>query len=215
MAQKKPHECRLYLISPPQIDKTEEFAKTLTAALSGGDVASFQLRLKDVSDEHIIEVAEVLLPICHANDVAFIVNDRADLAAQLGADGVHLGQSDGDIKEARTILGHDAAIGVTCHGSRHLAFEAGDQGADYIAFGAFFPTSTKETLHVADIETLEWWSDIAELPCVAVGGITIENCSPLIEAKADFIAVCSAVWDNADGPSIAVKLFNEKLNQRE
>ncbi len=207
--------CRLYLISPPQIDEPQEFAKTLGSAFKGGDVASFQLRLKDTTDEHICEVAESLMPICHDNDVAFILNDHAELAAKLGADGVHLGQSDGDIKEARSILGHDAVIGVTCHNSRHLAFDAGDKGADYVAFGAFYPTNTKEVSHVAEVDILTWWSDLAEIPCVAIGGITVENCAPLIEAGADFIAVSSAVWDNDAGAEAAVKQFNEKLASQE
>jgi len=211
--QKTLPDCRLYLISPPVIDDPEGFVAPLSQALSGGDVASFQLRLKEASEAEVIKTAEMLKPVCHSFDVAFIINDSPEIAAKVGADGVHLGQSDSDIKAAREIVGHDVVIGVSCHNSRHLAFEAGDNGADYVAFGAFYPTKTKETAHVAELETLVWWSDIAEIPCVAIGGITVENCTPVIDAGADFIAVCTGVWDYADGPFEAVKQFNEKLNQ--
>ena len=203
--------CRLYLISPDKIDDIEGFSHKLIEALNGGDVASFQLRLKDASDEHIIKVAKALMPICHSFEVAFIINDHADIAAKVGADGVHLGQEDGSIKEARELVGHDAVIGVTCHNSRHLAFEAGDNGADYVAFGAFYPSDTKQTPLMAEPEILTWWTDLSELPCVAIGGINVENCKPLIKAGTDFIATCSAVWDNAEGPKQAVAQFNKIL----
>ena len=204
-------ECRLYLISPQEIDDIEGFSLKLIDALQGGDVASFQLRLKDTSDEHIMEVAKELMPICHSMDVAFILNDRADLAAELKADGVHLGQDDGSIKDARELVGRDAVIGVTCHNSRHFGFQAGDQGADYVGFGAFFPSQTKEALRIAEPDILTWWAELTELPCVAIGGITVENCLPIIEAGPDFIAVSSAVWNNAKGPKEAVAQFNEKI----
>lgn len=199
---------RLYLISPPSFEE-QEFYDAFAAALKGGDVASLQLRLKDKSDEEIISAAEKLKPLCHAHDVALIINDRPDIARTVGADGVHLGQKDMNIEEAREIVGKDQIIGMTCHNSRHMAMTAGEQGADYVAFGAFFPSSTKETFHVAEKDLLIWWAEIFEVPCVAIGGITLENAPELIAAKADFIAVSHAVWNYKDGPKAAVERFNE------
>lgn len=195
--------CQLYLISPQQFD-LEMHAGALEAALStGGPVAAYQLRLKDVGDEEILRAAGRLMPICAAHDVAFLINDRADLAKVAGADGVHLGQGDGDPAAVRKLLGRDAQIGVTCHDSRHLAMEAGEKGADYVAFGAFFPTSTKETRHRPSPEILRWWTTVSPIPCVAIGGITAANCALLVAAGADFLAVSAAIW-NAD-PQSAVR----------
>lgn len=203
--------CRLYLISPPVIDDSAAFARRLDDALSAGDVACFQLRLKGAEDAHILAVADVLKPVCLRRDVAFLINDRADLAKEAGADGVHLGQNDGSVDEARKLLGPDASIGVTCHASTHLAYEAGDAGADYVAFGAFYETRTKETEHKPDLEILTAWDESTELPCVAIGGITPDNCADLARAGAHFVAVSSAVWDDPKGPSHAVKAFNAAL----
>ncbi len=202
--------CRLYLISPERFELAG-FAADLEAALKAGDVASFQLRMKNQPDEVIVEAAEKLIPICNKHDVAFILNDRADLAKKVGADGVHLGQSDGTVKETRENLGRGMVIGVTCHNSKHLAFEAGEAGADYVAFGAFFPTRTKATAYKAEPGLIRAWVDIAEIPCVAIGGITPENAGPIIEAGVHFLAVSSAVWDHKAGPAAAVKAFNKIL----
>ncbi len=199
--------CRLYLITPPKFEP-RAFADDLKRALGGGDVASLQLRLKDASDDEIKHAAEILMPIAQGADVAFIVNDRPDLARAIGADGVHIGQEDASYAEARALLGKDAIIGVTCHDSRHLAIEAAEAGADYVAFGAFYPTATKEAKTRCEIETLQWWSQMMVVPCVAIGGITVANAKPLIEAGADFIAVSSGVWDYEQGPGAAVKAFN-------
>ncbi len=207
---KSSENCRLYLISPAKIE-IDHFASALEAALGAGDVASFQLRLKDEPDKVILEAARKLIPICQKFGVAFILNDRADLAKDAGADGVHLGQTDGSVRNAREILGLDAVIGVTCHNSRHLAFEAGEAGADYVAFGAFFPTQTKATPYIADLDIISGWVDITEIPCVAIGGITPENAKPIAQAGAHFLAVSSAVWDHKDGPAAAVKAFNKIL----
>lgn len=198
---------RLYLITPPKFE-TRVFAEALKRALGAGDVASLQLRLKDVSDDEIRHAAEALIPITRAADVAFILNDRPDLAAELGADGVHVGQSDASYAQARAIVGKDSAVGVTCHDSRHFAMEAAEAGADYVAFGAFYPTQTKDTTTQAGIELLQWWSELMVVPCVAIGGITVENAKPLIAAGADFIAVSSGVWNYAKGPAAAVQAFN-------
>ena len=199
--------CRLYLISPPLLEP-RAFSETLRRALSGGDVASFQLRLKDVSDDDVMRAGDLLLPIAQRANVAFIVNDRPDLAYKLSADGVHVGQEDATYADARALLGPNRIIGVTCHDSRHLAVEAADAGADYVAFGAFYPTATKEPKTRADPDVLKWWSETMVVPCVAIGGITVENAWPLIEAGADFLAVSSGVWDHPEGPAAAAKAFN-------
>ena len=199
--------CRLYLITPPKLE-AKAFADTLKRTLDAGDVASLQLRLKDVSDDEIRRAAEILMPIAQKRDVAFILNDRPDLAAQLRCDGVHVGQEDASYAEARAAVGRGAIVGVTCHDSRHLAMEAAEAGADYVAFGAFFPTATKEAKTRADIETLRWWAQMMVVPCVAIGGITVENAAPLVEAGADFLAVSSGVWDFPAGPAAAVQAFN-------
>jgi thiamine-phosphate pyrophosphorylase len=198
---------RLYLITPPAL-APGAFAEELKRALDAGDVASLQLRLKNVSDDAIARAVETLMPIAQKHDVAFLLNDRPDLAARLGCDGVHVGQQDATYAEARAAMGPSRIVGVTCHGSRDLAFEAGEAGADYVAFGAFYPTTTKEVSFTADLELLEWWAETMTVPVVAIGGITVENASPLIEAGADFLAVCSAVWDFPAGPAAAVKAFN-------
>ena len=179
--------------------------------MDAGDVACLQLRLKDAPDNEILRAAETLAPICVRHEVAFIVNDRPDLAKKIGADGVHVGQEDASYQDARLILGPDRIVGVTCHNSRHLAIEAAEAGADYVAFGAFFPTSTKEAKSKAEPEILRWWSDIMTVPCVAIGGITVENCAPLVEAGADFLAVISGVWNYPKGPAQAVKDFNAAM----
>lgn len=201
--------CKLYLISPPTIDAG--FADKLVAALEGGPVAAFQLRLKGIDDHAIFALAEPLQRICAERDVAFIINDSIGLAKRLGADGVHLGQEDGDPREARRVLGPKVQIGVTCHDSRHLAMEAGEAGADYVAFGAFYPTTTKETAHRPDPSILGWWTTLFELPCVAIGGITPKNAAPLVEARADFLAVSSAVWNHPEGPAVGVAAFGAVL----
>jgi thiamine-phosphate pyrophosphorylase len=201
--------CRLYLISP--LDVGGAFPDRLADALGAGPVAAFQFRVKGLDQHEAARLAEPLQRLCAERDVAFIVNDSISLAKRLGADGVHLGQADGDPREARSALGPQAQIGVTCHDSRHLAMEAGEAGADYVAFGAFFPTTTKEVRHRPDPSILSWWSTLFELPCVAIGGITPENGRVLVGAGADFLAVCSAVWGHRDGPAAAVRAFQEIL----
>jgi thiamine-phosphate pyrophosphorylase len=198
--------CRLYLISPPKLSAVN-FLGPLKEALAGGDVASFQLRLKDVSDDEIRRATDTLRPVVQAAGAAFILNDRPDLAAELGCDGVHVGQEDAPYAQARAAL-PKGIVGVTCHDSRHLAMEAGEAGADYVAFGAFFPTQTKEPKTSADIDLLKWWSETMVVPVVAIGGITVANAPALVEAGADFLAVAAGVWEHADGPRAAVAQFN-------
>ena len=201
--------CQLYLISPLELGGS--FPAQLEAALSAGPVAAFQFRMKDVDQHEAAALAVPLQAICAAYDVAFIVNDSVALAKRLNADGVHLGQSDGDIADARAELGKAFQIGVTCHNSRHLAMEAAEAGADYVAFGAFYPTITKDVEHSAELDTVEKWSRVMEIPCVAIGGITPENAKPIIDAGADFIAISSAVWNHPQGAAEAIKAFNMVL----
>ncbi|MBE87906.1 MAG: thiamine phosphate synthase [Rhodospirillaceae bacterium] len=207
------NSCRLYLITPPQIE-IATFSDALKVALDGGDVACLQLRLKDVPDEHIRSATEVLMPIAHQYNVAFLINDRADLAAELGCDGVHIGQEDTPYAEARDLLGDDAVIGVTCKRSRHLAVEAADLGADYVAFGGFFHSSTKvsEKTERANPEILSWWTETTNVPCVAIGGITPENCRQLVEAGAGMLCVIAAIWSCPQGPGAAVRNFNKVMS---
>ena len=199
---------RLYLITPPKIDPNT-FREAFIAALDGGDIGAAQLRLKDVEDDGIKRACEALLPIATSYGVTFLMNDRPDLALEMGCDGVHIGQDDGTYKQAREIVGPNSIIGVTCHDSRHLSMEAAEKGADYVAFGAFFPTTTKQAKFTADPEIIEWWHDIMLPPCVAIGGITLKNCRPLAEAGADMLAVVSGVWDHPKGPTGAVQEFNK------
>ena len=206
-----PPACRLYLITPPVIDDPSAFAATLGDALDGGDVACLQVRLKDVDDSHIEAVVKALAPVAMAADVAVILNDRPDLASKLGCDGVHVGQSDASYAEARKWMGQDRIVGVTCHDSRHLAMEASEAGADYVAFGAFFDTDTKDASTRADPEILTIWQETMQTPCVAIGGITVERAADLAHAGADFIAVSAGVWRHPDGPRAAVAAFNAAL----
>lgn len=199
--------CQLYLISPLEV--AGDFPDRLDRALAAGPVAAFQFRVKGLEQHEAAALAAPLQEICAARDVAFIVNDSVALAKRLKADGVHLGQHDGSVREAREELGREIQIGVTCHASRHLGMEAGEAGADYVAFGAFFPSSTKATDHVADLELLGFWTNLFEIPCVAIGGITPANCAPLIGAGADFLAVSGAVWNGDEAANI--RAFHDVL----
>lgn len=199
---------QLYLISPQEVGGA--FPDRLKAALAAAHVAAFQLRVKDVESHELARLAEPLQRICADHETAFIVNDSMSLAKRLGADGVHLGQKDGDIREARDLLGPTAQIGKTCHDSRHFAMEAGEAGADYVAFGAFYETTTKPSNYRPEPGILSWWSSLFEIPCVAIGGITPDNAQPLLDAGADFISVCQAVWGQED-PGAAVKRFQQVM----
>ncbi len=203
--------CRLYLITPPRF-RLDAFAPLLESALDGGDVACVQLRMKDASDDAVRRAAERLLPVCHGRDVPLLINDRPDLAAETGADGVHIGADDAAYDEARTALGVKATIGVSCYDSRHRAMEAAAAGADYVAFGAFFPTETKTPRAKAEPALLKWWHTLMVVPCVAIGGITAENCAPLVKNGADFLAVIGGVWQHGDGPAAAVRAINAAIS---
>jgi thiamine-phosphate pyrophosphorylase len=203
--------CRLYLITPPRLDDLAAFGHVLAHALDAGDVAALQIRLKDMPDEIVAAAVDVLMPIAQARGVAVILNDRPDLAAQLGCDGVHIGQDDMPLAQARRIVGPDRMIGVTCHDSLHLAMEAAEGGADYVAFGAFFPTTTKDAPTRADPELLTGWQQDMLIPCVAIGGITVATAAGIAAAGADFIAVSAGVWSHGEGPAAAVAAFNAEI----
>ena len=205
--------CQLYLITPPVIDDLEAFAARLEAALDAGPVAALQIRIKPASDEAITAAVRRLAPIAQSRGVAVILNDRPDLASALGCDGVHVGQGDASVASARRIMGKSAMIGATCHDSRHLGMEAAEQGADYVAFGAFYPTSTKETVHRPDLDVLTIWHETMEVPSVAIGGITVDNAAPLVAAGADFLAVSAGVWAHPAGPVEAVRRFSQLLSE--
>lgn len=209
---------RLYLITPPEVADIEAFARDLDAAMAAGDIACLQVRLKDrtgvaAPDAHIRALTRRILKPAQDRGIAVLINDRPDLAAELRADGVHIGQSDASYADARRMVGPSAIVGVTCHASRDLALEAGEAGADYVAFGAFYPTDTKDPSARADFDLLTWWQEMVELPCVAIGGITPENARPLVEAGADFIAVSAGVWRHPAGPAAAVASFNRLFDQ--
>jgi len=213
-----PRRCRLYLITPPEIADIAAFARELDQALDGGDVASLQIRLKSrdgvpAPDGHILELGRHIVRRAQERGVAVLVNDRPDLAVELGADGVHIGQQDMPYARARKLVGEGAIVGVTCHDSRHLAMEAGEAGADYVAFGAFHPTETKDPAAKAEPELLTWWQEMMELPCVAIGGITPDNARPLVQAGADFLAVSAGVWRHGKGPAEAVRGFNALFDE--
>jgi thiamine-phosphate pyrophosphorylase len=204
--------CRLYLITPPVLPSN--FSVLLASALDTGDVAAVQLRLKDVPDDALLKIIDQLRPVVQSRGVAFLLNDRPDLAVKAGCDGAHVGQTDMKAPAARKIL-KDLTLGVTCHGSRHLAMQAGEDGADYVAFGAFYPTTTKEPPAMAELETLEWWAKMMELPCVAIGGITAANCAPLVKAGADFLAVVGAVWNHPESPAAGVREMVKAIEEAE
>jgi thiamine-phosphate pyrophosphorylase len=202
--------CRTYLITPPMLDP-EPFADLLAATLDAGDVAAVQLRLKDVDDDTWRRAIDALRPVTQSREVAFLLNDRADLVRATGCDGAHVGQDDMPAKQARALMGPDATLGVTCKGSRDLAMQAGEDSADYVAFGAFFPSGTKEVTRFIEPEILTWWSELMELPCCAIGGITPDNCGSLVRAGADFLAVVGCIWNHPDGPAAGVRSFNKAI----
>jgi thiamine-phosphate pyrophosphorylase len=209
MPMPEPPGCRLYLITPPALDPAA-FRSQLAAALDAGDVAAVQLRLKDADEAAWHAAIAALRPVAQSRGVAFLLNDRAELVRETGCDGVHVGQTDTPARQARALIG-DATLGVTCHASRDLAMAAGEDGADYVAFGAFFPSTSKDVTKLADPDILTWWSELMELPCCAIGGITPENCATLVQAGADFLAVIAAVWNHPDGPAAGVRAMNAAI----
>jgi thiamine-phosphate pyrophosphorylase len=201
-------DCSIYLLTPPALPA--DFATLLAQALDAGGVSALQLRLKDADDDAILRAIDVVRPIALSRNVALILNDRPDLAVQAACDGAHVGMDDMEPAAARKILG-DLQLGVSCYDSRDRALNAGECGADYVAFGAFFPSATKTTAITADVDLLQWWAEIMELPVVAIGGITAENCAPLVRAGANFLAVTAAVWSHQGGPAAGIRALNAAI----
>jgi len=201
---------QIYLISPPKVDPVN-FCSSLEEVLKSGVISCFQLRLKDNDDKTIINISKKILPICKKYNIPFILNDRLDLVKTCNADGVHLGEDDGSIKKARKLLGYNSIIGASCYNSKHLAMEAAENGANYVAFGAFFETNTKDPKARAQIKIIKDWLFISNIPCVAIGGITPLNCKELIEVGVDHMAVISSIWDSKKDPIEVVKDFKNLL----
>lgn len=191
---------RIYLITPPALD-LESFIPLFKGVLDAADIACVQLRLKNAADDDWKRAIDTLMPLAHQRDIAFILNDRADLAATRKCDGVHIGHEDTPYEKARKLLGPDKIIGVSCYASRDRAMFAAEQGADYVAFGSVFPSATKEMARPVPLSVLKDWTDMTTAPCVAIGGITAHNCGPLVEMGVDFLAVISAIWDAPQGPA--------------
>jgi thiamine-phosphate pyrophosphorylase len=206
-------DCQIYLLTPPRIDDLDAFAAVFEAAIAAAPVACLQIRLKDTPEDQIEEIARRLAPIAHVQDTLILINDNVELATKCGADGVHLGQTDMKINLAKELISDDAIIGVTCHNSKDLAFQAGSAGADYVAFGSFFKSETKPDASPADLELLTWWNETMAIPCVAIGGITTDNAQTVIAAGANYIAVSSGVWNHKDGPAEAVKQLSALCSQ--
>ena len=202
--------CRLYIITPEKFDLSR-FPDLLAQALDGGDCAAVQLRIKNETDDTWKCCIDALRPVTQSRGVAFLLNDRADLVAATGCDGAHVGQEDMAAKQARAIMGPDLMLGVTCKSSRDLAMQAGEDGADYVAFGAFYPSGSKQVTNLADPDILRWWSEMMELPSCAIGGITADNLAPLVQAGADFLAIIGGVWNHPDGPAGGVRAINAAI----
>lgn len=200
----------LYLLTPAKID-LETFPALLADVLNTGAVDCVQLRLKDIDDNGVVAAVKKLLPICSERDIPLILNDRPDLAHKTGCDGVHIGEDDGSYDEARKIMGEEHIVGVSCYDSRHRAMELGEKGADYVAFGAFFPTKTKDPRTWVESEIIEIWTTFTTVPCVAIGGINADNLAPLVQAGADFVAISGAVWDHPDGPVAGAKAIRAAI----
>ena len=206
-------QCQIYLLTPPVIEDVDAFCETLKTTLAAAPVACLQIRLKDLESSALVQAGKAITAVCHAAGVEVILNDRPELVDEIGADGAHIGQDDMDYFSSREVLGGDAILGVTCHNSKELAFAAAKAGADYVAFGAFFETTTKDAKARAELEILSWWHEAVEIPSVAIGGITVDNAEAVIAAGADFIAVCSGVWDHSDGPAAAVSQFSQLCSE--
>ncbi len=212
--------CRLYAITPPKFELLE-FIPQVEEAFAAGDIACLQLRLKEASDDEIREAAKALQPICRAHNAAFVVNDSLEIALEVGADGVHLGQEDLEGTSVKAIaeqLPEGMILGVTCHASNHLAMEAGEQGAAYVAFGAFYETTSKpkeklEKWGTPTPDLLEGWTMFTTVPCVAIGGITPYNCKPLVQAGADFIAVITGIWNHPQGAGAGVEAYHTAIQE--
>jgi thiamine-phosphate pyrophosphorylase len=202
--------CRLYVITPETFD-LHPFADSLAGALDAGDVAAVQLRLKNAPDGVWKRAIDALRPVCQSRRVELLLNDRADLVAAAGCDGAHVGQEDMPAREARRLMGSGRTLGVTCKSSHDLADRAVQDGASYVAFGAFFPSTSKQVTNLADPEVLRRWAQRSQVPSCAIGGITAANLAPLVSAGANLLAIIGGVWSHPDGPAAGVRAINAAI----
>jgi len=202
---------KIYLISPPKII-VKDFAHSLQNALKTGLVPVFQLRLKDYERSEIKKIAQEIKKICHDNNCLFLLNDYYDIALEVGADGVHLGSEDKEIITARKNSAKNFIIGASCYDSRDLAIKAAEQGADYLSFGTFFLSQTKNSKGKPTTEIIEWCVEMTDLPVVAIGGINDKNCHSLVSAKVDFLSVVSYVWNHPSGEAEALRGLDSAIN---
>ena len=202
----------IYLITPDRIN-LQKFKEDFRAVLNTGCISYAQLRLKECDDNFIIECARTLLKISNYYNVPFLINDRPDIAKITGANGVHLGQKDSSPSLARKVLGNKSIIGVSCHNSIDLACNAVNMGADYVAFGGFFKSISKEVQFSAEISILEWWKKISPTPSIAIGGINKNNFKNLLTNGADHIAVISSVWSHPISPVFAINEYAREISK--
>lgn len=211
--------CQLYIITPPKL-VPEEFAPQLERALDAAPVSSMQLRLDAADDNQWRRAIEKLMPVAQKRDVAFIVNNRVDLAHEMDCDGAHVGVYDMRIRDARQLLGPDKIIGASCMDSKHLAMTAAEHGADYVSFGPFFttrspyyPKEASAPKYMVSPNILTWWSTLMEIPCVAAGGIKPDNCTDIVKAGADFICASTSIWEHPGGAATALRDFHAAMGQ--
>jgi len=197
----------IYLISPQKI-RGSRFYNELDQVLKTNKVKYFQLRLKKISNSNLIKISRKIKKITRRNNVKFLINDKPTVARTVGADGCHIGQKDMNSMNCRKILGKNKIIGVTCHDSKKLSLKAKNNGANYIAFGSFFKSSTKESPIRANLAILRWAKKKINMPTVAIGGINSSNYKKILSSGASFIACSSYIWNNKKlDPASAIKKF--------
>jgi len=202
---------QIYLISPPEIELAK-FAQSLELSLKTGLIPAFQLRLKNYETPQLKKISQELKKICDDHNCLFILNDYFDIAMEIGASGVHVGADDEKIAKIRLKAPENFLIGASCYDSRHLAMEAGEQGANYISFGAFFESPTKISRGKPTLEILEWANEMLNLSIVAIGGINADNCQKLVKSGADFLAVISYIWQHPSGPQFAIQHLHQQIH---
>ena len=198
----------IYLISPQKI-KGNKFYNKLDQVLKTNKVKYFQLRLKKISNLNLIKISKKIKKITRKNNVKFLINDKPSVAKTVDANGCHIGQKDMNFTISRKILGKNKIIGVTCHNSKKLALKAKRYGANYIAFGSFFKSSTKKTAYKANLAILRWAEKKISMPVVAIGGINSSNYKKILASGANFIACSNYIWNNKKlDPVSAINKFN-------
>ena len=210
--RKKKGKSLLYLISPENLE-IKKFQLQLEAILMTGTVSIFQLRLKDICEKTLTEHIKKLFPICKKYNVLFILSDNPKLVKLLDLDGVHVGEQDPSISKCREIIGKYKIIGKSCYNSPRLATRSQNNGADYIAFGAFFKTKTKKTFKKINFDQLKKWKNLKKIPVIGIGGINIANCRKISRFHLDFFAISSAVWKSDIGAVKYLKKFKNLIDK--